>query len=199
MNPDTKTTYMLEMCSPGDLRPVRTSLPGLRIERMQISLPEFNKFLHTVVGSDYRWGGRSDWGKDEWTAYASQDNLQTWVAYVDGTPAGYCEMEKSAGGEVEIKSFGLLPAFIGQGLGGHLLTVAVERAWAPTGADGDIADEDVGSGMGATRVWLHTCTHDHPHALQNYVARGFRVFKTEVGPANPPLRSFWELMSDKKT
>jgi len=184
MTAETKTTYTLEMRSPGDLRPVRVSLPGLRIERMRVPLPEFNKFLHTVVGYDYRWGGRSGWGKDEWTAYASRDNLHTWVAYVDGTPAGYCEMEEAPGSDVEIKSFGLLPAFIGQGLGGHLLTVAVERAWAPTG-DG---------GMGATRVWLHTCTHDHPHALRNYTARGFRLCKTAVEPANAPIPSFWELV-----
>ena len=132
MNAEAKTTYTLEMRDPGDLRPVRVSLPGLRIEHMRVPLPEFNKFLHTVVGYDYKWGGRSDWGKDEWIAYASRDALHTWVAYVDGTPAGYCEMEKATDGTVEIKSFGLLPAFIGQGLGGHLLTIAVERAWAPT-------------------------------------------------------------------
>ena len=189
MNAETKTTYTLEMCSPGDLRPARTSLPGLRIERMRIALPELNAFLHTVVGSDYRWGGRSDWGKDKWTAYVCRDALQTWVAYVDGISAGYFELEKSPEGDVEIKNIGLLPAFIGQGLGGHLLTVAVERAWAPTGAD-----TDAGGGMGATRVWLHTCTHDHPHALRNYQARGFRVYKTEVEPANRPIPSFWELV-----
>ena len=68
MNAEIKTTYTLEMRSSGDLRPVRVSLPGLRVERMRVSLPEFNKFLHTVVGYDYRWGGRSDWGKEEWTA-----------------------------------------------------------------------------------------------------------------------------------
>ena len=65
MNVETKITYMLEMRSPGNLRPVRTSLPGLRIEHMRIPLPEFNKFLHIVVGSDYRWDGRSNWGKDK--------------------------------------------------------------------------------------------------------------------------------------
>jgi GNAT superfamily N-acetyltransferase len=100
---------------------------------------------------------------------------------MDGTPAGYFEIEKRPEGEVEIKNIGLLPAFIGQGLGGHLLTVAVERAWA----------------WGATRVWLHTCTHDHPHALRNYVARGFRVCKTEVGAANRSIPSFWELVEGR--
>jgi GNAT superfamily N-acetyltransferase len=181
MNAETKTTYTLEMRSPGDLRPVRVSLPGLRIERMQVVLPEFNAFLHTVVGSDYRWGGHSDWGKDEWTAYVHREELETWVAYTDGTPAGYFEIEKCPEGDVQIKNIGLLPAFIGQGLGGHLLTVAVERAWA----------------WGATRVWLHTCTHDHPHALCNYIARGFRECKTEVGPANRPIPSFWELVEGR--
>jgi len=135
-----------------------------------------------MVGHPHRWGGRETWTAEDWIAYASRDELQTWVAYVDGTPAGYCEMEKSSAGEVEIVNFGLLPAFIGQGLGGHLLTVAVERAWA----------------WDATRVWLHTCTHDHPHALHNYQARGFRVCKTEVGPANDPIPSFWELVKGQR-
>jgi GNAT superfamily N-acetyltransferase len=138
-----------------------------------------NKFLHTLVGHNYRWGGRSDWGEEEWIAYASREELHTWVAYFYGTPAGYCEMEKAPEGDVEIVCFGLLPAFIGQGLGGHLLTVSVEHAWA----------------SGATRVWLHTCTHDHRHALQNYLARGFRLYKTEIGPANAPIPSFWELVT----
>jgi GNAT superfamily N-acetyltransferase len=179
MNWETKTTYTLEMCHPSDLRPKTVDRPDLRIERTQVPLPEFNKFLHTVVGHDYRWGGRSDWDQDKWTAYVHREELETWVAYMDGTPAGYFEIEKSPEGHVEIKNIGLLPAFIGQGLGGHLLTVAVERAWA----------------WGATRVWLHTCTHDHPHALKNYVARGFHIVRTEQGPANLPTQSFWALMT----
>ena len=186
MDTDTKTTYWLEMRTPGDLRPARVHRPGLRIERVQIPLPEFNAFLHTVVGTDYRWGGRSDWGREEWTAYVDREALATWVAYMDGTPAGYFELERGPQGDVEIKNIGLLSPFIGQGLGGHLLTVAAERAWAP-------AEE---GGMEATRVWLHTCTHDHPHALRNYAARGFSVYKTEVEPANRPIPSFWQLLSD---
>lgn len=178
INPQTKTTYYLEMLHPADLRPKTVERPGLRVERMTTPCPEFNKFLHTLVGHPHRWGGRETWTAEDWIAYVHRDELQTWVAYVDGTPAGYCEMEKSPEGEVEIKNMGLLPAFIGQGIGGHLLTVAVEKAWA----------------WGATRVWLHTCTHDHPHALHNYQARGFRICKTEVEPANEPIPSFWELV-----
>ncbi|MBN1640684.1 MAG: GNAT family N-acetyltransferase [Anaerolineae bacterium] len=173
-----KTTYLLEMLDPGDLRAKRVDLPGLRVERVAIPFPEYNKFLHTVVGQAYRWGGRQAWTEEDWVSYARRDNLETWVATLDGTPAGYFEIEKEPGGAVHIHNFGLLPQFIGRGLGGHLLTVAVERAWA----------------WGATRIWLSTCSHDHPHALDNYLARGFQIAETRTGPANPPLPSFWERM-----
>lgn len=186
----TKTTYTLEMRRPDDLRPKRVDMPGLRVERMAVPAPEYNKFLHVVVGAPYRWGGRGDWGPKEWRAYVARDGLETWVAYVGASPAGYVEMEKGPAGDVFIYCFGLLPAFIGQGLGGHLLTVAVEHAWAPVETDGD-----VGGGMGATLVWLRTCSHDHPHALKNYLARGFQLVQTEQTPANPPYKSFWERMT----
>jgi GNAT superfamily N-acetyltransferase len=90
--------------------------------------------------------------------------VETWVLSVGGVPAGYFELEVQAGADVEIVYFGLLPAFIGQGLGAHLLTEAVERAWE----------------RGARRVWLHTCSMDHPQALGHYQARGFRRYREEV-------------------
>ena len=79
-------------------------------------------------------------------------------------PAGYVELEKKGGDVVEIDYMGLLPSFIGGGLGAHLLTLAVERALA----------------MGATRVLLNTCNLDHPKARANYEARGFKAVRTEV-------------------
>lgn len=179
MNDTVKITYTLEMHHPSDLNPKTVERPDLRIERMATPCPEFNKFLHTVVGHAYRWGGRAAWTKENWVAYACRDELETWVAYVEGTPAGYFEIEKNAPGDVHIWNFGLLPQFIGQGLGGHLLTRAVERAWA----------------WGATKVWLRTCSHDHPHALKNYLARGFQLVKTEQSAPNPPIPSFWALCS----
>ena len=192
----TKTSYTLEMSDPAHLRPKRIDLPGLRVERMVVPVPEFNKFLHTLVGAPYRWGGRGDWTADDWRAYAESENLETWVAYVEGSPAGYVELEKGPAGDVHIWCFGLLPAFIGQGLGGHLLSVALEHAWAPASAGGEVeADVSAVPGMGATRVWLRTCSHDHPHALQNYLARGFRIAGQERTPANPPLKTFWEQMA----
>ena len=178
MNPEIKTTYTIEMLRPDDLSPKRSTRTDLRIRRMDIPCHEFNKFLHTVVGYDYRWGGRIEWDEDAWRIYVNRPGFETWVIYVSGTPAGYFELEKEPDGAVHIHSFGLLPQFIGQGLGGPLLTRAVERAWE----------------LDASRLYLRTCSHDHPHALDNYLARGFRIREITQGPANPPLRSFWDLM-----
>ena len=86
-----------------------------------------------------------------------------WIAYSRGTPVGYFELENHGDGSVQIVCLGLLPQFIGQGLGGHLVTAAVERAWS----------------VGASRVWLDTATDDHPAALPNYLHRGFRVYREE--------------------
>jgi len=79
------------------------------------------------------------------------------------TPVGYFELARQGGDDIEIAYLGLLPRFIGQGFGGILLTAAASRAWE----------------LGANRVWVHTCTLDHPQALSNYQARGFRVYRIE--------------------
>ena len=160
------TTYYLEMTNPNDLRPKRAQRDDRDIKQAKVPLPELNRFLFTAVGGDYYWRSRLDWTYDQWMECVSKPGFETWVAYLSGTLAGYFELETQPGGNVEIVHFGLMPQFIGEGLGGHLLTFAIERAWQ----------------MGAKRVWLHTCTLDHPHALKNYGARGFRIYdkKTET-------------------
>lgn len=77
--------------------------------------------------------------------------------------AGYFELSEQDH-EVEIAYFGLAPSFVGKGLGGALLTQALEEAWRNK----------------PNRVWVHTCTHDHPFALKNYENRGMVVYKTET-------------------
>ncbi|PYO85286.1 MAG: N-acetyltransferase [Gemmatimonadetes bacterium] len=86
------------------------------------------------------------------------------VATRNGALAGWYELRRvPEDGSAEIAYFGLAPDAIGRGLGKHLLSAAVRDAWA----------------MNPTRVWLHTCTLDHPHALPNYEKRGFVRYKTE--------------------
>ena len=100
--------------------------------------------------------------------YAERPALRTWMARSEGSPAGYYELERQDDGEVEIKYFGLAPAFIGRGFGGFLLGQALRSAW---------------DWEGTRRVWVHTCSLDHPSALANYQARGMAIYDTEVDPA----------------
>ncbi|WP_204137452.1 GNAT family N-acetyltransferase [Halomicronema sp. CCY15110] len=157
------TTWYLEMRSPDDLRPKRANLPGLTVQQASIPSPEFSRFLYTSVGGHWHWSDRLPWTYDQWLAHLSRPELETWVAYLAGTPAGYCELIVQPDQSVKIEYFGLLPQFIGQGIGGHLLTCAIERAWEQT----------------TRRVWLDTCSLDSQHAYKNYEARGFTRYKTE--------------------
>ena len=102
------------------------------------------------------------WSAEEWIDYACRPELHTFVGELAGEEVGFFELECQDGGDVEIAIFGLMPAYIGKGLGGAFLSAAVERAWALPGTK---------------RVWVHTCTFDHEHALANYEKRGFRLFK----------------------
>jgi GNAT superfamily N-acetyltransferase len=160
----TVTTYYLEMTAPGDLRPKRSARADLALARVEPPLPELNRFFYTAVGGDWYWIDRLPWSRADWLAYLGRPGVETWVLSAGGVPAGYAELSAETSGDVEVAYFGLLPAFIGVGLGAHLLTATVERAWA----------------LPARRVWLHTCSLDHPAALAHYQARGFRVYKQEV-------------------
>jgi GNAT superfamily N-acetyltransferase len=170
------TTWYLEMLEPAQLQPRLLERQDLAVRRAEIPCPEFSRFLYTGVGGPWHWRDRLRWSRNRWLAYLDRPQVETWVAYLAGTPAGYLELEEQPGGQVEIAYFGLLPQFIGQGLGGHLLTVGVQRAW----------EKPVG------RVWVHTCSLDGPHAYQNYAARGFTLYDTQVRQEDvPPSPQDW--------
>ncbi|MBV9194404.1 MAG: GNAT family N-acetyltransferase [Solirubrobacterales bacterium] len=158
------------MLAPTELRAASPPRRSLQIWRAEIPSPEFSRFLYTAVGARWYWLARLGWSYAEWEGHLDRPEVETWVAYMRGTPAGYFELEGHVDGTVEITQIGLLPAFIGQGFGAHLLTVAVERAWT----------------IGASRVVVHTFSLDHPNALANYRARGFRVFEELTGRASVP-------------
>jgi GNAT superfamily N-acetyltransferase len=108
---------------------------------------------------------RLPWTDEEIQAYLGDPAVSLWVLTVADEIAGYFELMADEGDHeaIQIAYFGLMPSFTGRGLGGYLLTEAVERAWE----------------AGARRVWVHTCSLDHPAALPNYLKRGFTIFKTE--------------------
>ncbi len=156
-----ETTY-LEMTSASQATPFRGER-RLELRRAEVPCPEFNRFFYVAVGSDWWWYSRLGWSRDRWLAYLDRPELETWVGYLSRTPAGYFELESQAGGQVEITYFGLLPSFIGRGLGSELLAAAIDRAWQ----------------LQPARVWVHTCTLDHPRALQTYRSLGFKIYESK--------------------
>jgi len=156
-------THYLEMLNPQAL-PAKQVPPGFEFALLATPSPVLNRQFYVSVGRQWNWTDRLKWSNDDWCRYVDRSVLQTWVGYLNGESIGYCELELQSGGNMEIAYFGLLPEFVGRGLGGVLLTTAVERAW---------------SNPEVRRVWLHTCTEDHPSALKNYLKRGFTLYKTE--------------------
>ena len=156
-------TY-LQMTDPSALEGASAPGPGVSVVRVEALLPQLWRFLYIEVGRDYHWVDRLSWTDEDIRAYLADPALELWVLTVEGGTAGYFELRTHPDGAVEIAYFGLLPAFVGRGLGKFLLTQAVERAWA----------------LGATRVWLHTSSLDHSSALPNYLSRGFSIWKQET-------------------
>ncbi|MFC7302928.1 GNAT family N-acetyltransferase [Streptomyces monticola] len=172
MSSITVTTWSLEQTSPADLVTAAAPSGDLRIVRAEVPSPEFSRFLYTAVGGDIRWTDRLSLTYAEWQEQLERPGTETWVAYDRGTPAGYVELQAQDEGAVEIVYFGLIPAFRGRRIGGHLLSYATARAW-------DLAERWPGRAP-TKRVWLHTCSKDGEHAMANYQRRGFRLFDTKV-------------------
>lgn len=162
------TTY-LEMRSPDQLFPKRAD-GRFQVREVTGRNWRFNRDLYFRVGEKWKWIDKRPWTDDQWKEYATAAELQTFAGYYDGVLAGYYELRQDAEDGIEIAYFGLVPEFIGRGLGGALLTSAIEEAWSR------------GDGIRPARVWVHTCNRDHPKSLENYQARGMRVYKVEQNP-----------------
>ena len=158
------TRTYLELKSPGQFRTAFDDFAGLTVEPVERPTPELYRECYRSVGEAYHWRDRWDWTDEEIRAHLGQPTITLHVARRGGLLAGWYELRRVPEDDsVEIAYFGLLPRAIGQGLGKHLLSCAVRDAWA----------------LGPLRVWLHTCTLDHPHALPNYEKRGFVAYRTE--------------------
>jgi GNAT superfamily N-acetyltransferase len=155
-------TY-LELRDPNDFRPGAAPQLHVRVERILECPVSFFRYLYAEVGRRYHWHDRLAWSDEQVRARVADPTVSLHLLSVSGAPAGYFELERHTDGSVEIAYFGLLPEYLGRGLGKHLLSETVETGWAE----------------GASRIWLHTCTLDDKAALPNYLARGFRVFKNE--------------------
>ncbi len=160
--PDRITVTYLEIADPAADRAARVTpgRPGLATR--EVRDPAVNRDMYRDVGADYHWTDRLVWGDRQWKAWS--ERVETHLIELDGATAGYFEIERESS-SAKIAIFGLLEEFQGRGLGGHALTLALDRAF------------EVGP-----RVWLTTCTLDGPNALPNYLKRGMEVFRQEERP-----------------
>jgi ribosomal protein S18 acetylase RimI-like enzyme len=156
-------TY-LEMDSPGRLTG-RAPMPSGFVVRHEPCEPALYRELYEGVGSDYHWNDRRTWSDEQLRTHLEKPSIAVWVLREGTAPRGFFELARHDDGSVEIAYFGLMPGGIGKGLGRALLTSAIGEAWNLKPPP--------------SRVWLHTCTLDHPAALANYLARGLRVTRTE--------------------
>jgi GNAT superfamily N-acetyltransferase len=126
---------------------------------------QLNKFFYKNIGKKHKWIDRLIWTETQWIDYVSNKNVKTYVFKFKNDLAGFFELishdEKK---EVEIAYFGLLEEFQNKKLGSYLLFKAIQKSFK-----GD-----------TNRVWVHTCSLDHKNALNNYIARGMKIFKTET-------------------
>jgi GNAT superfamily N-acetyltransferase len=155
-------TY-LELTDPTAISPAKPARAegDVRIAKVDPPHGATSRSFYLEVGRPHQWTDNLHRTEAEWQAWA--EDVETWIATVDERRAGYYELKRDGRDSVEIAYFGLLPHAQGNGLGGHLLTHALTRAFEL-----------------APRVWVHTCTLDGPHALANYEARGLRRFRTET-------------------
>ncbi len=128
--------------------------------------PDFqlNKFFYKQIGKKYRWTDRLIWSDIQWSNYVCNKNLETYVIKNSDDLVGYFELiyhpEKN---EIELAYLGLFEDYFGKGVGGYALTTAIVKSFEKK----------------IKRMWVHTCTLDHPNAIKNYLARGMKIFKEE--------------------
>ena len=126
---------------------------------------QLNKFFYKNIGKKHKWVDRLIWNEQKWIDYVSSNKVKTYILKNKDDLVGFFELifhfEKK---EVEIAYFGILEEYQNKKLGSFLLSEAIKKSFI----------------QNISRVWLHTCSLDHKNALNNYIARGMKIFKSEV-------------------
>lgn len=156
------TVSYLEMLVPLE-RTVPEPRHGLTVVHAQTPTVPYYRFLYDAVGREYHWLSRRKLSDAELASIIHDPLDELHVLHVEGTPAGFAELDRRRSNEVELVQFGLMPEFIGQGLGKWFLQWTINRAWA----------------YQPSRFWLHTCTLDHRGALPLYKQAGFIQYREE--------------------
>tara|TARA_Y100001936_G_C15836693_1_gene539708 strand:+ start:46 stop:549 length:504 start_codon:yes stop_codon:yes gene_type:complete len=126
---------------------------------------QLNKFFYKNIGKNHKWVDRLSWSEEKWINYVSSKNVQTFVFKNKDDLVGFFELIfHSEKNETEIAYFGILEEYQNKKLGSHLLSEAIKLSFQKN----------------INRVWVHTCSLDHKNALNNYISRGMKIFKTEI-------------------
>ena len=164
MNSQVKRNY-LEINSINELIEKEKPLNNLNLYRVDPPDFQLNKFFYKEVGKKHRWVDRLIWNDKAWNDYLNKNEVNTYVLKHAQDLIGYFEQIYSKDeSNCEIAYFGILEEFFGKGYGGYLLSEAIK----------------FGFNLNAKRVWVHTCSLDHPNAISNYRSRGMKVFKSEI-------------------
>ena len=159
----------LEMLS----RPLRRPAPAdPRLSLRHVERPGLDWFrtLFRSVGADWLWFSRLAMSDAALVAIIHDPNVEVHVLMCGDDEAGLLELDFRQADECEVSFFGLAPAFIGAGAGRWLMNQALERAWSRP----------------LRRLWIHTCTLDHPSALAFYMRSGFRPYRRQIETVPDP-------------
>ena len=164
MTYEVKRNY-LEITSIHDLKENKKIYKDFTITLLDPVDFQLNKFFYKNIGKNYKWVDRLVWSEAKWIDYVSNKNVKTFILKNKNDLAGFFEsifhIEKN---EIEIAYFGVLEEYQNKKLGSYLLSEAIKKSFENN----------------IKRVWLHTCSTDHKNALNNYIARGMKIFKSET-------------------
>jgi ribosomal protein S18 acetylase RimI-like enzyme len=155
----------LEINSIEDLNDVNDPTEEYSLNLLEPQNFQLNKFFYKNIGKKHKWIDRLVWTENQWIDYVSSEKVKTYVLKYKDDLVGFFELifhiEEN---EVEIAYFGILEEYQNKKLGSYLLSQAIQKSF----------EKDI------NRVWVHTCSLDHKNALNNYIARGMKIFKTET-------------------
>tara|TARA_B100000497_G_scaffold123902_1_gene157366 strand:- start:245 stop:748 length:504 start_codon:yes stop_codon:yes gene_type:complete len=161
---EVKRNY-LEISSLKDFKEIKKISNNNSLELLSPTNFQLNKFFYKNVGKKHQWVDRLVWSETQWIDYVSSKNVKTYIFKYNKDLAGFFELiSHTENKETEIAYFGLLEEFQNKKLGSYLLSEAIKISLTEN----------------TKRVWLHTCSLDHKNALNNYIARGMKIFKTET-------------------
>ena len=164
MTQEVQRNY-LEINSIEDLNKVTDPQEEYSLNLLDPQNFQLNKFFYKNIGKKHKWIDRLVWTENQWMDYVSSEKVKTYVLKYKGDLAGFFELIfHSEKNEIEIAYFGILEEFQNKKLGSYLLSQAIQKSFK----------RDI------NRVWVHTCSLDHKNALNNYIARGMKIFKTET-------------------